>query len=65
VNAHRCPLCQSPRTLQSVTTFEYQPRRPRSATEAVLDRREETQVTDSFCCLTCGYSWDEHRPAPY
>jgi hypothetical protein len=65
VYAHRCPLCQSPRTLQSVTTFEYQPRRPRVATEAVLDRREDTQVTDSFCCLECGYSWDEARHAPY
>jgi hypothetical protein len=65
VNEHRCRLCQSPRTLQSATTLEYQPRRPRSVTEAVLDRREEAHVTDSFCCLTCGYSWDEAQPAPY
>jgi hypothetical protein len=64
VNAHRCPLCHSPMTLQPVTTFEYQPRWPRVATEAVLDRREDTQVTDSFFCLQCGYSWDESRPPP-
>jgi hypothetical protein len=51
-------------TLQSVTTFEYQPWWPRVATEAVLERREDTQITDSFCCLECGYSWDESRPPP-
>jgi hypothetical protein len=52
-------------TLQSVTTFDYQPRRPHSGTEVVLERREDTQITDSFCCLECGYSWDESRHAPY
>ena len=64
MNAHRCPLCHSSMTLQSVTTFDSQPRWLHSGTEAVLER-EDTQITDSFCCLTCGYSWDEHRPSPY